>query len=159
MKTSLLKLNPDNPRTITEEDFEKLKNSIKGFEKMMEINPIVIDEDNVILSGNQRYQALVAMEYKEIPDKWIKKVEGLTKAEKRKYVVQDNTHYGQFDMEVLANEYEVEELQEMGVREVANIKIDEIPPDDEKEKKKEMITCPLCDKEFEGKIASKRFIE
>jgi len=69
---------------------------------MMEIRRIVIDEDNNILGGNKRYFALKKLGYKEIPDAWIEKVEGLTEEQKKEFIVKDNAHFGsEWDYELL----------------------------------------------------------
>jgi ParB-like chromosome segregation protein Spo0J len=59
IKLSALKVNPKNPRLIRDERFEKLKKSITEFPKMLELRPIIVDDDNMILGGNQRYKALL----------------------------------------------------------------------------------------------------
>jgi hypothetical protein len=104
MKLSKLKLNDKNPRTITESEFNKLKNSVKSFEKMMSLRPIVVDEKNVILGGNQRYRALQALGYKEIPDEWVKQAKDLSEEEKKEFIIKDNVPLGQWDWDMLANE-------------------------------------------------------
>ena len=113
-KTKLSELvpNPNNPRYITEENLQKLKKSIKDFEKMLEIRPIIIDEDNVILGGNMRYQGLLALGYKDIPSKWIKKVKGLSEDEKREFIIKDNVGFGSWDWETLANEWDTDLLED-----------------------------------------------
>ena len=68
MKLSDIKPNPNNPRTIKDTQFEKLVKSIKEFPKMLELRPMVIDKDNVVLGGNMRLQALKKLNYDEIPD-------------------------------------------------------------------------------------------
>jgi len=118
MNLSDLKKNPKNPRTITKEMLEKLKNSIKNFERMLVIRPMIIDENNVILGGNQRFNALEALGYEEIPDTWVKKEEGLTEEQKREFVVKDNVGFGAWDFEQLANDYSIEELEDWGMENI-----------------------------------------
>jgi len=78
MKLSEIKPNPNNPRVLRDERFEKLKQSIQEFPKMMSLRPMVIDSDGIILGGNMRYRALQDLGYKEVPDEWVKRAEELT---------------------------------------------------------------------------------
>jgi len=66
IKLSSLKLNPENPRVVRNENFKKLVESIRTFPKMLELRPIIVDENNIIVGGNQRYRALLDLNYKEI---------------------------------------------------------------------------------------------
>lgn len=115
MKLSAIKPNDSNPRTITDAKLEKLKDSIKTFEKMMSLRPIVINGDGLILGGNMRYHALVHMGYKEIPDSWVKRAEGLTRDEEREFIIKDNVGFGDWDWEALANEWEMDDLINWGL--------------------------------------------
>ena len=102
MKLSELKVNPENPRLIKDDKFEKLCRSIKDFPEMMELRPIVIDEENMILGGNMRFKALKELKYKDIPDNWVKRADELTEAKKREFVAKDNVGFGEWDWEVLS---------------------------------------------------------
>lgn len=124
MKLNEIKPNERNPRTITKDKLEKLKRSIKDFDKMMSLRPIVVDENNFILGGNMRYNALKALGYKEIPDTWIKKAEDLTEEEKRRFIIEDNVGFGEWDWDMLANEWEVSDLQEWGL-DLPNFEVEE----------------------------------
>lgn len=114
---------PRNPRTITEEEFKKLKKSLKNFRKMLYLRPMVVDEDYNILGGNMRYRALVklaeehakigAYEFTDdIPDEWVKQDCTLTEKEKREFVLKDNKERGETDWDIIANEWDTMELQE-----------------------------------------------
>jgi len=81
-----------------------LKGSITSFEKMMKANPIIVDENKTILSGNQRYHALKELKYKEIPEDWIKVIDYFNEDEKKEFIVKMNTHAGEFDFEQFAND-------------------------------------------------------
>lgn len=117
IKLYKIKLNPNNPRIIKDDKFEKLKSSLKEFPKMMELRPIVVDKDNMVLGGNMRYRALEALGYKEVPDEWIKKADKLTDKEKRRFIVEDNTAFGEWDWDLLSNQYDFGELLEWGFNE------------------------------------------
>ena len=107
--------------------------SISDFEKMMEIRKIVIDETNTILGGNKRYFALKMLGFKEVPDKWIDKREDLTEAQKREFIVKDNSHWGsEWDFDLLT-EWDID-LNDYGVEfEIADDEekeIEEVEPED-----------------------------
>jgi len=78
MKASLLKVQKGNPRTITDEAMEKLQESIERDPQFMALRPLVVDEDNVVIGGNQRLKAIKKLGYKEIPDEWVVRAEDLT---------------------------------------------------------------------------------
>ncbi len=63
-----LKNNPTNPRIIKDDKFKKLVQSLQDLPKMMELRPIVVDENNIVQGGNMRLKALQELKYKEIPD-------------------------------------------------------------------------------------------
>lgn len=109
---SKLKLNPKNPRFIRDEKFEKLKKSLKDFPEMMEARPIVIDENNMILGGNMRFRAAKELGWKEVP---VQVLKGLTEDKKNEFVIKDNAAFGEWDWELLANEWDAKELNEWGI--------------------------------------------
>lgn len=115
MKITDIHLNEENPRYISKERMEKLVNSIKSFEKMMELRPIIIDNNGVILGGNMRYRALVELKYKDIPAAWVKKAKDLTPEQKKEFIIKDNVNFGMWDMDSLANEWPEETLDAWGV--------------------------------------------
>ena len=90
IKLSDIKSNPNNPRLIKDEKFKKLVNSIKEFPKMMDLRPIIIDNDSMILGGNMRLKALLELKYSEVPNEWIKKAKDLTEEETKRFVIADN---------------------------------------------------------------------
>ena len=115
MKLKDIKPNPNNPRVIKDEKFEKLKKSIKDFPKMMALRPMVLDEDNVVLGGNMRLKALGALGYKEIDKSWYKREKDLTEEEKKQFIIVDNVGYGEWDWDQLANDWDSEQLNEWGL--------------------------------------------
>lgn len=115
MKINEIHLNPDNPRFIKDDKFEKLKKSIKEFPKMMELRPIIIDDSGKILGGNMRYRALIELGYQEIPKGWVVKASELTEEEKKRFIIADNIPYGEFDYEKLGNEWDEVKLEDWGM--------------------------------------------
>lgn len=115
MKLSEIKSNPDNPRIIRDAKFEQLKKSIQEFPAMLELRPMVIDADNIVLGGNMRLRALQDLGYKEIPDTWVKRAEELTEDEKRRFIIVDNVGYGEWDWDAIANAWDADEVREWGL--------------------------------------------
>ena len=115
MKLKDIRPNPDNPRIIRDEKFQKLKRSIEEFPKMMSLRPIVIDADGVVLGGNMRLRALQDLGYKEVPDEWVRRAEELTEDEKRRFIIADNVGFGEWAWDALANEWEAEDLANWGL--------------------------------------------
>lgn len=115
MKISKIKPNESNPRFIKDDKFEQLCLSIQSFPKMMELRPIIIDEHNVIQGGNMRYRALKHLGYKDIPDAWVKQVKDLSEEEKKEFIIKDNIGYGEWDWDILANDFEASTLSEWGL--------------------------------------------
>ena len=115
IKLSTIKPNPSNPRVIKDDKFHKLVNSIKEFPKMLELRPMVVSEDNVLLGGNMRLKALQHLKYEEIPDTWVKQASELTEEEQRQFIIKDNVGFGEWDWEMLANEWNSDELSEWGL--------------------------------------------
>lgn len=112
-----LKLNPSNPRTIKEVAFNKLKKSIKEFPEMLSKRPIVYDENNIILGGNMRFRALqdLVKEGFEVKDEYFMSTDGWDETKKRTFVIKDNIEMGEWDDDVLANEWSDLPLEEWGI--------------------------------------------
>lgn len=112
-----LKENPENPRTISKEKFEKLKNNIQNFPKMLELRPIVYNKDFIVLGGNMRLKAikeLLTEKKIKLKDSYFKKAESLTKEEQDKFIVLDNQEFGDWDFDSLANLFNTDDLIEWG---------------------------------------------
>jgi len=112
LKINKLQSNISNPRLIKQNKFEKLVKSIKEFPQMLELRPIVIDENNVILGGNMRYKACVEAGLKEVP---VKIAKGLTEEQKQEFIVKDNVGFGEWDWDILGNEWDNVKLGEWGM--------------------------------------------
>jgi len=115
MNIKEIKSNPNNPRIIKDEKFAKLKKSISEFPKMMELRPMVVNSENIVLGGNMRLKALKELGYKDIPDEWVKRADELTEDETRRFIIADNVGFGEHDWEILANEWDSLELDEWGL--------------------------------------------
>ena len=112
LKVSQIKANESNPRIIKEHKFKKLVKSIKDFPEMLSLRPIIIDEDNIILGGNMRYKACVEAGLKEVP---VKIAKGLTEEQKKEFIVKDNVGFGEWEWDMLANEWDSVQLAEWGL--------------------------------------------
>jgi hypothetical protein len=115
MKLTQIKSNPNNPRIIKDEKFKKLCESIKALPKMMELRPIVVDENFIVQGGNMRLKALNELGYKEIPDTWVKQAKDFTEEELKEFIIKDNVGFGEWDWDDLANNWDVEKLEEWGL--------------------------------------------
>jgi site-specific DNA-methyltransferase (adenine-specific) len=113
-----IKPNPKNPRLIRDDKFKKLVQSIKEFPKMMELRPIIVDSDNMILGGNMRFKALKELGYKDIADNWVKRADELSEDEKKRFIVVDNVGFGDNDYDILAADYEMDDLLDWGMDEL-----------------------------------------
>jgi len=115
MKLDDIKANKDNPRLIKDETFKKLVKSISEFPKMMELRPIITDNNNMVLGGNMRLKALKELKFKDIPDNWVKNASELTEEEKKRFIIADNVSFGEWDNYLLDNEWDTELLADWGV--------------------------------------------
>jgi site-specific DNA-methyltransferase (adenine-specific) len=111
-KLSDLKPNPNNPRTIKDDKFAKLVQSIKDFPEMLNLRPIVVNDDMIVLGGNMRLKACKEAGLKEVP---IIKASNLTEQQQNEFIIKDNVGFGEWDWEQLNNEWEAEELTEWGL--------------------------------------------
>jgi DNA modification methylase len=124
MKVSIkdIKPNPNNPRLVKDDKFAKLVQSIKDFPQMLEIRPIVVNKDMIVLGGNMRLKACKEAGLKEIP---IIKAEDLTEEQQREFIIKDNVGYGEWDWELIANEWDTQKLNEWGL-DIPDFKEEEI---------------------------------
>ena len=112
VKISEVKTNPKNPRLIKDDKFKKLVKSIQEFPQMLELRPIVVDENNIVLGGNMRLKACKEAGLKDV---YIVKAENLTEEQKQEFIVKDNVGFGEWDWDMLANEWDTEKLDEWGL--------------------------------------------
>ena len=112
VKITQIRPNENNPRLIKDHKFKKLVASIKEFPEMLKLRPIVVNSDMVVLGGNMRLKACKEAGLKEV---WILKAEELTEAQQREFIVKDNVGFGEWDWDVLANEWDTNSLEEWGM--------------------------------------------
>ena len=109
---SQIKANPNNPRLIKDDKFAKLVQSIKDFPEMLQIRPIVVNSDMVVLGGNMRLKACKEAGLKEIP---IIRADDLTPEQQAEFIIKDNVGFGEWDWDMLANQWDAEKLNEWGL--------------------------------------------
>jgi 16S rRNA G966 N2-methylase RsmD len=105
-------INPNNPRLIKDDKFKKLCKSIQEFPEMLELRPIVVNKDMIVLGGNMRLKACQEIGLTEVP---IIVAENLTEEQQREFLIKDNVSGGEWDWDILANEWEVEQLEDWGL--------------------------------------------
>ena len=111
IKISQVKSNPNNPRLIKNEKFKKLVKSVQDFPEMLNIRPIVVNKDMIILGGNMRFKACKEAGLKEVPVI----ITDLTEEQQREFLIKDNVSGGEWDWDILANEWEQTELEDWGL--------------------------------------------
>ena len=138
MNIKEIKPNPNNPRLCRDHKFKLLVKSIQDFPQMLELRPIVIDENNMVLGGNMRLKACLEAGLTDVP---VIHANNLTEAQKKEFIIKDNISFGEHDWDALANEWNIIELDEWGldIPAFANNDIEE-PKDNAKGGK----TCPNC---------------
>ena len=116
VKINQITANPNNPRNIKDLEFKKLVKSLKQFPEMLELRPIVVNNHNLILGGNMRYRAAIEA---GLEDVYIIKALGFTQEQEDEFIIKDNISFGNWDWDMLANEWEQEELYNFGL--IANL--------------------------------------
>jgi hypothetical protein len=106
-----IKNNPNNPRVIKDDKFKKLVQSIKDLPEMAEVRPVVVNTDMVVLGGNMRLKAMREAGWKDVPIQVVDWDED----KQRQFIIKDNVSGGEWNWEMLANEWDTEELQEWGL--------------------------------------------
>ena len=141
VKIGEVKTNPNNPRIIKDDKFKKLVKSIQEFPQMLELRPIVVNAEMVVLGGNMRLKACKEAGLKEVP---IIMADELTEEQQNEFIVKDNVGFGEWDWDVLANEWDAVQLEEWG--------LDAFPFEIEEKQKeqedKQIETCEKCGKEI-----------
>ena len=104
--------NENNPRFIKDYKFKKLVKSIKEFPQMLKLRPIVVNSDMVVLGGNMRLKACKEAGLKEV---WVLKADDLTEQQQREFIVKDNVGFGEWDWDILGNEWDTQQLEDWGL--------------------------------------------
>ena len=112
VKLSEIKSNPNNPRIIKDDKFRKLVKSIQEFPKMLEIRPIVVNADMIVLGGNMRLKACKEAGLKEVP---VIFAHDLTDEEQKQFIIKDNVGFGEWDWDMIANEWDQDQIEEWGL--------------------------------------------
>jgi hypothetical protein len=112
VKITEVKTNTANPRIIKDSKCDKLKTSLKEFPEMLRLRPIVVDENNIILGGNMRYKACQELKFKEV---YIVKADDLTEKQKQEFIIKDNVGFGEWDWDILANQWDNVQLKDWGM--------------------------------------------
>jgi DNA modification methylase len=139
-KLNEIKPNKDNPRILRDEKFKKLKQSIQNFPEMLELREVVVDENMIILGGNMRYRALQDLGIKEAQ---IKIVEGLSEEQKKEFIIKDNVGFGDWDWDLLANEWDTTELEDWGLDLPADIETEELEAQEDDYEQPDQITTDI----------------
>jgi len=111
VKVSEVKNNPNNPRLIRDDKFKKLVKSIQEFPEMLDLRPVVVNAEMMVLGGNMRFKAAKEAGMKEVPII----ITNLSEEKQRQFIIKDNVSGGEWDWDVLANEWDVEELSDWGI--------------------------------------------
>jgi hypothetical protein len=111
VKVAAIKNNPKNPRLIKDEKFKKLVKSIKDFPEMETVRPIVVNKDMVILGGNMRFKAMIECGYKEVNVEVV----DWSEQKQNEFIIKDNVGFGEWEWEMVANEWDEIELKDWGL--------------------------------------------
>lgn len=111
IEPSKLRTSPSNPRAIRDNAMEKLMLSIAEDPELMEARPLIVNDRMEVLAGNQRLRACIALEWPTVPCVVV----DWDEAKQRRAMIKDNVSAGEWDQDMLANEWEVEQLKEMGL--------------------------------------------
>lgn len=112
LKINEIRPNESNPRVIKDDRFKKLVKSIKDFPEMLELRPIVVDENMIVLGGNMRLKASKEAGLKTV---WVEIAEGLSEEQKKEFIVKDNVGFGDWEWDMLANEWDSVQLSDWGL--------------------------------------------
>jgi hypothetical protein len=106
-----IKPNPNNPRVIKDDKFKKLVQSLKDLPEMAAVRPIVVNADMIVLGGNMRLKAMKDAGWKEVPVEVV----DWDEEKQRQFIIKDNVGFGEWDWEMLANEWDTEQLTDWGL--------------------------------------------
>tara|TARA_R110000744_G_scaffold361091_1_gene468756 strand:- start:2102 stop:2857 length:756 start_codon:yes stop_codon:yes gene_type:complete len=112
LKINQIFINPTNPRIIKDLKFKKLVKSIRDFPEMLKLRPIIVNKKGEIIGGNMRFKACQQIGLKEVP---VIKAENLTDKQIQQFIIKDNVGFGEWDWDMLANDWDIIELEEWGL--------------------------------------------
>ena len=139
-----VKSNENNPRFIKDYKFKKLVKSIKEFPQMLKLRPIVVNSDMVVLGGNMRLKACKEAGLKEV---YILKADDLTEKQEREFIVKDNVGFGEWDWDVLANDWNGQQVEDWGLTVVPfEDSIEDVLEQEINKQDKKINTCEVCGK-------------
>lgn len=149
-----IKFNPNNPRVIKDDKFKQLVKSIRDLPEMGMVRPIVVNQDMIVLGGNMRLKAMKEVGMKEVPITIVDWDED----KQRQFIIKDNIGYGEWDFDMLANEWDELELQDWGIN-LPNNLLDDIKEICENELIKTNWTINIvCDNESQAKELYQKFV-
>ena len=128
VKIALIKFNPNNPRVIKDDKFKKLVTSIKEFPQMLNIRPIVVNDEMIVLGGNMRLKACIEAGLKEVA---IIKASELTPEQQNEFIIKDNVGFGEWDWDILANEWDTDKLQDWGLDLPLDVSVQELEAEED----------------------------
>lgn len=136
--------NENNPRFIKDYKFKKLVKSIKEFPQMLKLRPIVVNSDMVVLGGNMRLKACKEAGLKEV---WVLKADDLTEQQQKEFIVKDNVGFGEWDWDILANDWNGQQVDDWGLTVVPfEDSIEEVLEKQIEKQDKKPSTCEVCGK-------------
>ena len=148
VKINTVKSNPNNPRLIKDDKFQKLVKSLKEFPEMAKVRPIVVNTDMIVLGGNMRLKAMKEAGWKDVPIEIV----DWSEEKQREFIIKDNVGFGEWEWESIANEWDSEQLEEWGFDKIGfDVDMDDLGddfnlPDGDKEPFQQ-ITFTLADEQ------------
>jgi ParB-like chromosome segregation protein Spo0J len=112
MDIKLIKPNLTNPRVIRDAKFKQLVRSIQEFPEMLELRPIVVNEDMITLGGNMRLRACIEAGLTDVP---VVIAKGLSEEQQQEFIIKDNVGFGEWDWDDLANNWDETSLKQWGL--------------------------------------------
>ena len=111
VKVSQIKPNPNNPRVIKDDNFQKLVQSLKSFPEMSKVRPIVVNQDMIVLGGNMRLKAMKEAGWKEAPVEVV----DWDEQKQKEFIIKDNVGFGEWDWQMIAADWDKDELNDWGL--------------------------------------------
>ena len=105
-------INKDNPRFIRDEKFTKLVKSLREFPDMAKLRPLIVNAEMVVLGGNMRLKAMQELKWETVP---VIVAENLTPEQEAEFIIKDNVGFGEWDWEMLANQWDADLLTDWGL--------------------------------------------